>query len=136
MNTNKTTYTVPEDSPQMASEPVVAYGGMTERCGTFSRQSQGKECEDGARFPKKELGIDYSDPWLYEDHGDLPLFEEKDSYTPEEVLDIILKDVRKIYAEEDMSAKGIEALKQKEELTVEEMQALLLNMVDEEYSKP
>ena len=101
MNTNKTTYSVPEDSPQMASEPVVAYGGMTERCGTFSRQSQ-----------------------------------EKDVYTPEEVLDIILKDVRKIYEGKDMSAKGIEALKQKEELTVEEMQALLLNMVDEEYSKP
>ncbi len=59
---------------------------------------------------------------------------EKDTYTPEEVLEIILTDIRKIYAEEDMSAKGIEALKQKEELTVEEMQALLLNMVDEEYS--
>ena len=39
---------------------------------------------------------------LYEDHGDIPLFEEKDSYTPEEVLDIILKDVRKIYAEDGL----------------------------------
>lgn len=134
---DKTTYSTPEDdSPKMASEPVEARGCVTERYEQFSHKSQGKECGDGVRFPEKELGIDYSDPWLYEDHGDIPLFEEKDSYTPEEVLDIILKDVRKIYAEEDMSAKGIEALKQKEELTVEEMQALLLNMVDEEYSRP
>ena len=31
MNTNKTTYTVPEDSPQMASEPAVAYGGTLQK---------------------------------------------------------------------------------------------------------
>ena len=34
-----------------------------------------------------------------------------------------------------MTAEGIETLKKKEYLTIEEMQALLLNMVDEEYSK-
>ncbi|MBQ8127634.1 MAG: hypothetical protein IJ176_04465 [Prevotella sp.] len=42
--------------------------------------------------------IDYSDPWLYEDHGDLPqLPADKESYTPEEALNLILEDVRQIY---------------------------------------
>lgn len=51
---------------------------------------------------REYMDIDYSDPWLYEDHGDLPqLPEGKESYTPEEVLDIIVKDVRKIYEEGD-----------------------------------
>jgi hypothetical protein len=32
---DKTTYTVPEaDGPRMASEPAVAYGGVTERYGS------------------------------------------------------------------------------------------------------
>ena len=34
----------------------------------------------------EDLDIDYSDPWLYEDHGDLPpLPEGKETFTPEEV---------------------------------------------------
>jgi len=48
-----------------------------------------------------DLDIDYNDPWLYEDHGDLPpLPEGKDSFTPEEAFDLIIKDIRKIYAED------------------------------------
>ena len=50
----------------------------------------------------QDLAIDYSDPWLYEDHGDLPpLPAGKETFTPEEVLDIIMKDVRHIYETED-----------------------------------
>lgn len=102
MNTNKTTYTVPDDSSHMASEPVVAYGSVTERYKPFSHQPLEKECGDRVRFVEKELEIDYSDPWLYEDHGDLPLYEEKDSYTPEEVCALVLKEVRRIYEDESI----------------------------------
>lgn len=50
----------------------------------------------------QDLAIDYSDPWLYEDHGDVPpLPEGKETFTPEEALDIILKDIRHIYETED-----------------------------------
>ncbi len=49
----------------------------------------------------ERFSIDYSDPWLYEDHGDLPpLPEGKETFTPEEALDIILKDIRQIYQED------------------------------------
>ena len=44
--------------------------------------------------------IDYSDPWLYEDHDDLPPLPEKESFTPEEALDMILKDIRQIYKDD------------------------------------
>lgn len=48
-----------------------------------------------------DLDIDYNDPWLYEDHGDLPpLPEGKDSFTPEEAFDLIINDIHKIYAED------------------------------------
>lgn len=44
--------------------------------------------------------IDYSDPWLWEEHGDLPLPKDKETFTPEEVLEIILDDIHKIYKED------------------------------------
>ncbi|MBQ9190348.1 MAG: hypothetical protein IJ142_01945 [Bacteroidaceae bacterium] len=48
------------------------------------------------------LVIDYSDPWLYEDHDDLPpLAEGKDTFTLEEFREILLDDIRKIYNEQD-----------------------------------
>ena len=50
--------------------------------------------------------------------------------------DLTVEEIKAIYEGKEMTAKGIETLKQKEYLTIEEMQALLLNMVDEEYSKP
>ena len=38
------------------------------------------------------------DPCLYEDHGDLPpLPEDKEFYTPEELRDILMEDLRAIY---------------------------------------
>ena len=47
-------------------------------------------------------GLEYSDPWLYEDHGDMPqLPKDKDTFTPEEALEIILDDIRKMYKEDD-----------------------------------
>lgn len=52
----------------------------------------GEESADG------DMDIDYSDPWLYEDHGDLPpLPEGKESFTLEEAYDLIVKDVCQIY---------------------------------------
>ncbi len=51
---------------------------------------------------KERFGIDYSAPWLYEDHGDFPPLPEKESFTPEEALDIILKDIRQIYEEDEV----------------------------------
>lgn len=87
--------------------------------------------------------IDYSDPWLYEDHGDLPQLQEgKESYTPEEVLDIIVKDVREIAhtkkllrAAKALTPEEVSSMEQKDSFTVEESQKLLLRMVEEEYAK-
>ncbi len=48
----------------------------------------------------KSDAIDYNDPWLYEDHGDLPpLPEGKDTFTPDEAYEIIMNDIRHIYSE-------------------------------------
>ncbi len=45
-----------------------------------------------------DMDIDYSDPWLYEDHGDLPpLPEGKESFTLEEAYELIVKDICQIY---------------------------------------
>lgn len=47
-------------------------------------------------------GLDYNDPYLWEDHGDLPqLPEGKETFTPEEAYKIIMADIRKIYDEDD-----------------------------------
>lgn len=57
-----------------------------------------RERESEEEFP----GIDYNDPYLWEDHGDLPsLPEGKDTFTPEEAYQIIMADIRKIYDEDD-----------------------------------
>lgn len=48
------------------------------------------------------LSIDETDPWLFEDHGDLPsLPDGKGYFTPEEALDLVLKDIRDIYEVRD-----------------------------------
>ena len=49
---------------------------------------------------KERSSIDYSDPWLYEEDGDSLPLPEKESFTPEEVLDIIFKDIRQICKED------------------------------------
>ena len=42
--------------------------------------------------------IDYNDPWLYEDHGDLPpLPEGKDTFTLEELREILISDLNEVY---------------------------------------
>jgi hypothetical protein len=47
-------------------------------------------------------GLDYSDPGFYENSGDLPvLAEEKEYYTPEELRDILIKDMHEIYQMKD-----------------------------------
>ena len=48
----------------------------------------------------QELDIDYSDPSLYED-DDLILPEGKDSYTPEELRDLLISDLKSIYGMKD-----------------------------------
>lgn len=53
-------------------------------------------------YIQSESVIDYSDPWLYQDHGDLPpLLDGKDTFTPEELLELILKDIQQIYDADD-----------------------------------
>jgi hypothetical protein len=49
----------------------------------------------------RELDIDYSDPSLYEDDGLPALPEGKDSYTPEEVRDLLISDLNSIYGVKD-----------------------------------
>ena len=41
----------------------------------------------------KELDIDYSDPSLYEEDDQMVLPEGKDSYTPEELRDLLIGDL-------------------------------------------
>lgn len=46
----------------------------------------------------ENLDIDYSDPWLYEDHGDVPpLPEGKETFTPEELRTMLKEDLCEIY---------------------------------------
>lgn len=46
--------------------------------------------------------IDYSDPWLYEDHGDLPpLPQAKETFSLDEFRDILIDDLRDIYNVKD-----------------------------------
>lgn len=46
--------------------------------------------------------IDYSDPWLYEDHGNMPsLHENKELLTVEELRDTLLTDLHTIYGMRD-----------------------------------
>ena len=51
-------------------------------------------------FPDEKQDIDYSDPWLYEEHEDLPLMD-KEYYTPEELRDMLIGDLRETYAVKD-----------------------------------
>jgi hypothetical protein len=45
-------------------------------------------------------GLDYNDPELWKDDGDMPsLPEGKETFTPEELYKIVMTDVRKIYAQ-------------------------------------
>ena len=44
--------------------------------------------------------INYSEPSLYEDAG-LPLPEGKDCYTPEELRDLLISDLKSIYGMKD-----------------------------------
>ena len=58
---------------------------------------QTEEQEQGEEFP----GLDYPDSQLWEDDGDMPpLPEGQESFTPEEAYQIIMSDIRKIYAQQ------------------------------------
>lgn len=47
-------------------------------------------------------GLDYNDPYLWEVDDDmLSLPEGKETFTPEEALELILTDIRKVYKEDD-----------------------------------
>ena len=48
----------------------------------------------------QELDIDYSDPSLYED-DELTLPEGKDSYTPEELRELLISDLKSVYGMKD-----------------------------------
>lgn len=44
-----------------------------------------------------ELDIDYSDSSLYEENDIMSVSEEKDSYTPEELRELLISDLNSIY---------------------------------------
>ena len=48
----------------------------------------------------QELDIEYSDPSLYEDDDPI-LLVWKDSYTPEELRDLLISDLKSIYGMKD-----------------------------------
>lgn len=51
-------------------------------------------------FSEEKQDIDYNDPSLYEEHDDLPLMD-KEYYTPEELRDMLIGDLRETYAVKD-----------------------------------
>ena len=53
----------------------------------------------------KELDIDYSDPSLYEEDDQMVLPEGKDSYTPEELRDLLIGDLNSTYGVKDAVVK-------------------------------
>ena len=119
---DETTYNIPDDSPQMASEPAVAYDKRIPPC----------PCQ----FTDEELDEEIR---LAEEEGYMSVAETREFLLRHHIhstCDLTVEEIKAIYEGKEMTAKGIETLKQKEYLTIEEMQALLLNMVDEEYSKP
>ena len=48
---------------------------------------------------QEDLDIDYTDPTLYENSAPLP--EEKEFYTPEELRDILVSDLKEVYGVKD-----------------------------------
>ena len=46
-----------------------------------------------------DLNVDYTDPMLYEDS--VPLLEEKDYYSPEELRNLLVSDLNEIYGVKD-----------------------------------
>ena len=46
-----------------------------------------------------DLNVDYTDPTLYEDS--VPLLEEKDYYSPEELRNLLVNDLNEIYGVKD-----------------------------------
>lgn len=53
-------------------------------------------------FVECDLHIDHSDPWLYEDHGDMPTLPEgKEYFTLEELRSMLKEDLREIYGIKD-----------------------------------
>ena len=46
-----------------------------------------------------DLNVDYTDPMLYEDS--VPLLEEKDYYSPEELRNLLVSDLNEIYVVKD-----------------------------------
>lgn len=46
-----------------------------------------------------DLNVDYTDPTLYEDS--VPLLEEKDYYSPEELRNLLVSDLNEIYGVKD-----------------------------------
>ena len=46
-----------------------------------------------------DLNVDYTDPTLYEDS--VPLLEEKDYYSPEELRNLLVSDLNEIYVVKD-----------------------------------
>ena len=86
------TVTLTYDSNNVLAQQEVAKLRAT---GLFIDIREDKSKEE---FP----GLDYNDPYLWEDHEDmLPLPKGKDTFTPEEAYKIIMADIRKIYDEDD-----------------------------------
>jgi len=48
---------------------------------------------------QEDLNVDYSDSTLYEDS--VPLLEEKDYYSPEELRELLVSDLNEIYGVKD-----------------------------------
>lgn len=48
---------------------------------------------------QEDLNVDYTDPTLYEDS--VPLLEEKDYYSPEELRHLLVSDLNEIYGVKD-----------------------------------
>ena len=48
---------------------------------------------------QEDLNVDYSDSTLYEDS--VPLLEEKDYYSPEELRELLVSDLTEIYGVKD-----------------------------------
>ena len=90
--TNMCTITLTYDGNNVLAQQEVAKLRST---GLFKEI---REVEEEEELPE----LNYNDPYLWEDHGDLPpLPEGKDTFTPEEAYKIIMADIRKIYDEDD-----------------------------------
>ena len=98
MSKDKTTYTVPEDNPQMASEPVVAYDNWTPPCPC---QFTDEELDEEIRLAEEEgfMSVEETKNFLLRQRLKMAYKKvmQKEFYTLEEAYELTAAEIKAVY---------------------------------------